>query len=408
MYQFPENITDRRLAEEVLSGRRCVALYGRYPFGDSYVDELLDAGVHVTALFDSSYSHTCPPSSLRGIPVRPPEKLDEYQGILVICGNGHYFELEAYAKKCGISEILPYYFLYSGRTFIMEAYRRIYQIGNVARTHFIHREYPETVFINSLELAITHRCTLNCEKCANMISYFEHPADADLESMKDAVCKILEANVYISELRILGGEPLLNRELVQYLDLITQFDNVGLISIMTNGTILPPPELIRCLRDQRVYVTISNYGSLSKNLSNITDMFDAEHILYRVYEMDGWRDCNTIEYEEMDSAALERKYCNCSVNNCYTLHNGRLYRCPYNAGVSILQAVPEEVLDYLRIDTLEPEQVEEAMQSFMQVRSSQICKFCKGRPKAVVDIEAAKQARRKHPYRKYNYDNKER
>lgn len=407
MYQFPENITDRRLAEEVLSGRRCVALYGRYPFGESYVDELIDAGVRITALFDSSYFDAHPPRSLHGIPVSAPEKLEEYRGILVICGNGYYFELEEAAKRRGVTLFLPYYFLYSGRTFTMAEYQRVYQIGNVARTHFIRREYPETVFINSLELAITHRCTLNCEKCANMISYFEHPADADFESMKDAVCKILEADIYISELRILGGEPLLNQELVKYLDLISQFDNVGLISIMTNGTILPSPELIRRLRDRRVYVTISNYGALSKNLSAITDMFDAEHILYRVYEMDGWRDCNSIEYVEMDLAALERKYRNCSVNNCYTLHNGRLYRCPYNAGVSILQAVPEEMLDFLRIDSLESEQVGEAMQAFMQVTSSQICKFCKGRPKGVVDIEAAKQARGKHPYKKYGY-NKER
>lgn len=407
MYQFPENITDRRLAEDVLSGCRSVALYGRYPFGESYVDELLNAGVRITALFDTSYSHACPPGSLCGIPVSAPEKLEEYRGILVICGNGHYFELEAYAKTCGISEFLPYYFLYSGCAFTMEAYRRIYQIGNVARTHFIHREYPETVFINSLELAITHRCTLNCEKCANMISYFEHPADTDFESMKNAVCKLLGADTYISELRILGGEPLLNRDLARYLDLVLQFENVGLISIMTNGTILPSQELIQRLRDQRVYVTVSNYGVLSKNLSAMTEMFEAEHILYRVYDMDGWRDCNTIEYVETDPAELERKYRNCSVNNCYTLHNGRLYRCPYNAGVSILQAVPEEVLDFLRVDTLKPEQVEEALQAFMRVKSSQICKFCKGRPKAVVDIEAAKQARGKHPYRKYIY-NKER
>lgn len=404
MYQFPENITDHRLVENVLSGRQSVALFGRYPFGESYVEELLDAGVRITALFDASFSHTHPPKSLCGIQVSAPEKLNGYQGILVICGNGHYFMLEEYAKRCGVSTFLPYYFLYSNRSFTAEAYRRIYQIGNVARTHLIHREYPKTVFINSLELAITHRCTLNCEKCANMISYFEHPADADFDRMKNAVCKLLEADVYVSELRILGGEPLLNGDLARYLDLVLQFDNVGLISIMTNGTIVPSQELIQRLQEQRVYVTISNYGALSKNLSAITNKFDAEHILYRVYEMDGWRDCNTIEYIETSPAELEMKYRNCSVNNCYTLHNDRLYRCPYNAGVSILHAVPESVLDFLPINTLEPEHVEEALRAFMQVRSSQICKFCKGRPKAVVDIEAAKQARGKHPYRKYTYD----
>ena len=402
MYTFPMNITNEKLADEVINKGSKVALYGRYPFGDGYIEQLLDAGVRVSALFDSSYSEQDSQKILQGIKVSSPEKLKEYKGILIICGNGHYWELEEYARECGVTSILPYYFLYSHRGYSIEEYKNIYQIVNVANTHYIKKNYPEKVFINSLELAITHRCTLNCEKCANMISYFESPKDADYESMKDSIYKILNANVYVSELRILGGEPFLNQELVKYLQLLQQFDNIGLISIMSNGTLYPSKELTDCLRQKNVYVTLSDYGYLSKNLQKIKELFEKEGILYRIYEMSGWKDCNTIEYIEMDTEELERKFGNCSVNNCYTLHNGFLYRCPYNAGVSILQAIPGNLRDALSISQLDSGMVEDALESFMKVKSSQICKFCKGRPKAVVDIEAARQIKYKHQYKKYD------
>ena len=109
-----------------------------------------------------------------------------------------------------------------------------------------------------------------------------------------------------------------------------------------------------------------------------------------------------VEYTEMDNEELERKFGNCSVNNCYTLHNGFLYRCPYNAGVSILQAIPGNLRDALSISQLDSGMVEDALESFMKMKSSQICKFCKGRPKAVVDIEAARQIKYKHHYKKYD------
>ena len=402
-YSFPTNITDKSLAREVLMGKKSVAIYGMYPFGEGYVEDLIRRKVNVEALFDASQGLSTSDRTVCGIKVKPEEDLRNYNGVLIIAGNGSFQRLSKKAREYGIKHMLPYYFIYDGCSFGYIEYRDKYQIVNVAKTHLMQIEYPEKVFINSLELAITHRCALNCDKCANLISYFEFPRDAHFDKMSSSVKKILDANVYINELRILGGEPFLNKDLVHYLRLLQPYANIGLISIMTNATVLPTEEEIKCLKDPRVYVTMSNYGPKSTKLDALKKRFEQEGILYRIYNVSEWQDCNTIEYESLSSEELKARMNNCSANNCYTLYDSKLYRCPYNAGVTILHAIPEEIADYLDIEKIDAADICCTLTEFMRKDFSKICAYCRSRPRSGKTIEVAKQLKGKHPYKKYEY-----
>lgn len=403
MYRFPKNITDVQLADRVIKGGETVALFGRAPFGEGYIDELQRLGICVKALFDSSYDEKKTGSVLCGLEILLAKELYDFKGIVVICGNGYLQNLINYARSCGVRDILPYYFIYNECEFDLAEYRNIYQIANVAKTHFIQQSDPERIMINSLEVAITHRCTLNCEKCANLISYFEKPKDADFHKTIWALRKILDAHVYINELRILGGEPFLNRQMVHYLKMLLEYENIGLISIMSNATIIPDDTLTEVLSNPRVYITLSSYGTLSTRLMELQALFEENNILYRIHDLAGWRDCNCIIQEELTTDELKKRFQNCSVNHCYTLYEQDLFRCPYNAGVTLLQAVPEEVTDHLNIYNLSPEDVEKELSAFMRAEYSLICGYCRGRPKSVVDVAPAKQMRGKHQYKKYQY-----
>lgn len=402
-YSFPANITDKVLAKEVLKGEKNVAIYGMYPFGEGYVEELIRRKINVVALFDVSQGNLSSDRAICGIKVNSEADLHNYNGVLIIAGNGSFQRLSKKAREYGIKHILPYYFIYDGCYFDFNGYQDKYQIANVAKTHLVQTTHPEKVFIHSLELAITHRCTLNCDKCANLISYFECPRDAHFDQMSSSVRKILDADVYINELRILGGEPFLNKELADYLRLLQSYTNIGLISIMTNATILPTEEEIKCLKDPRVYVTMSNYGPKSTKLDALKKRFDQEGILYRIYNVTEWQDCNTIEYKSLSAEELKIKMNNCSVNNCYTLYDSKLYRCPYNAGVTILQAIPEEIADYLDIEKINDSDICCALTNFMEKDFSEICAYCKSRPRFGERIEVARQLKGKHLYKKYEF-----
>lgn len=402
-YRFPTNITDRKTAELVLQGIRKAALFGRYPFGEGYLEQLLSMGIQIDACFDSSADDEDKVKELLGIRVYDKKMLSGYKGVVILCGNGHYHELESYARKKGVIEMLPYYFVFDGKEYTESEYQNIYQVANVAKTHYVSKMQPDVEIINSLEIAITHRCTLNCEKCANLMSYFAKPTDADFEKMKASIGKILDSQVYVSELRVLGGEPFLAQHFDQYIELLLSYDNIGLISIMTNGTILPTEQTLSLCRNPRVHITVSDYNDLSRKKDELLRELVKHHILHRVYEIDGWRDCNKIEYKEMDDVLLEKKYLACSVNNCWTLYNDYLFLCPYNAGVTVLHAVPEEMTDAIIIRDIPQSEIISVVKQFKNTRKSNICKYCNGRPKSVVDIEVAKQIKHKHSFHQYEY-----
>ena len=253
-------------------------------------------GIQIDACFDSSADDEDKVKELLGIRVYDKKMLSGYKGVLILCGNGHYHELESYARKKGVIEMLPYYFVFDGKEYTESEYQDIYQIANVAKTHYVSKMQPDVEIINSLEIAITHRCTLNCEKCANLMSYFAKPTDANFEKMKDSIGKILDSQVYVSELRVLGGEPFLAQHFDQHIELLLSYDNIGLISIMTNGTILPTEQTLSLRRNSHVHITVSDYNDLSRKKNELLRELVKHHILHRVYEIDGWRDCNKFEY----------------------------------------------------------------------------------------------------------------
>ena len=403
-YPFPDNITDKGIASEVLQNGAAVAVYGMYPFGVGYIEELLKRGINVVALFDASAGRIDPDCEVCGIIVSPEEALKDFDGILIIAGNGSYRRLYDKATEYGVKHLLPYYFIYDGCYFDFAEYRNIYQIANVAKSHKIQFSNPNTLSINSLELAITHRCTLNCEKCANMMSYFSHPEDADFEEACASLKKILDSDVYITELRILGGEPFLNKELSKYLRFLQSYENIGLISIMTNATLIPTQEDLQCLKDKRVYVTMSNYHHLSPKLNELERLFEEESILYRVYNVTEWQDCNTIEWEPLSQEELANRLKNCCSNNCYTLYNTTLYRCPFNAGVTLLHAVPQKDTDFLSIQATPDERIVDELTKFIETKVSPICAYCRSRPREVGTIEVAKQMKGKHSFETYVYE----
>jgi len=403
---FPD-IGQEKLIDDVLSGKRHVVLLGRLPIGRDYMEDLIQSGVAVDriynyASFDEDYEDT-----FYGIPCLHPSKMQGSEDVVVICGNSHYQKLMEYAKRSGAADTLPYYFLYSGQSWDYQGYKRILQVANTAKGKLYAWEHADSYDLGAVELTITHRCTLRCEKCANLMSYFTDPRDADFDTMCRTMDKILSAGFYIEEVRVLGGEPFLNKDLAKYIRFLLDYENVGLVSILSNATLMPDEATLSALENERVIVTMSNYGKISRQLDRMVDTFEQRKIFYRVYNQEGWIDCNSICYHEHTPEQLTQKYKTCSVHNCNAIFNGKLYHCPYAAAAANLQAIPQRDTDYLDIMGTQPELLKKAMIQFLEAEFSPVCAYCVGRPNEDLNIPVANQISKPLPYHKYTYNHDE-
>ena len=153
----------------------------------------------------------------------------------------------------------------------------------------------------------------------------------------------------INEFRVLGGEPFVNKKINEVIDKLVSYDNVERIVIYTNGTITPKGENLSCLKHEKVMLDIKNYGSLSRNYERLIKTLEENNILYAA-KIPTWTDSGRIlPYQKRSDDDLKHMFANCCVNDILTLLNGKLYRCPFSANATNLNAIPYDEDDVINL-----------------------------------------------------------
>lgn len=117
------------------------------------------------------------------------------------------------------------------------------------------------VFLNSISMIVTERCTLRCEDCSIMAPYFTKWNSYETEGLLKEIDRLFEFSDMIGNYTLTGGEPLLNKDLSMVIEYIgTHYRNqIGSFQIITNGMILPDKTLLERMLRYDVAVEISDY-----------------------------------------------------------------------------------------------------------------------------------------------------
>ena len=122
------------------------------------------------------------------------------------------------------------------------------------------------------------------------------------------------------------------------------------------------------------------------------------NIAYHRDDAKGWTDCSSIEKHSRTEKEQEQIFTECCAKGLITISNGKLYRCPFSANASQLQAVPFEPSDFVDLEnlhSLDRSQAKSLMRSFlMEKKSLKVCDFCSGRPLYAREIRAGVQTRK--------------
>ena len=260
----------------------------------------------------------------------------------------------------------------------------------------------DTKFIRSMDVVISERCSLKCVDCSNLMQFYESPQDISYEEILKDFDALLERVNHIYEIRLIGGEPFMNKEIYTIINYFLANEKISKIVVYTNATIPLKADEMKGFNNSKLVFFITDYGSLSKNTEKVKNILDEMSVAYRAVPPENWTDSAKIgkhSRNEIDNQAIFDKCCG---KNLYTLMYGKLYRCPFTANAERLKAIPNEKDNSVLVTADSSE-----ISSFLYGQKyTPACDHCNGRSYDAPEIIAAIQTKdvmdtKTVPYKKY-------
>ena len=203
-----------------------------------------------------------------------------------------------------------------------------YLLSKILGAKYWERKYPYwrikcgKVDIPYFELVLTTRCTLRCESCNNLMQYFnsKNAYTCSLQGISAALDAIFSVVDSIGSVRIIGGEPLLFKDIAKVAQKLENEPKVKSFNIVTNGTIRLKDELLDALEhSKKSMVCISDY-SKSPNLTTklyqkeIIKSLESRQIAYHFVfnnEGDSWIEPGKIYKRNRSKTDIIRNFKSC-------------------------------------------------------------------------------------------------
>ncbi len=266
---------------------------------------------------------------------------------------------------------------------------------------------PNKLFLRSIDVIITERCSLRCKGCSNLVQYYQNPKNCDTNMLLksiDLFCKVVDE---VMDFRVIGGEPFMNREWHIIVKRLTDEPKGKRVVIYTNGTIIPEEKYIPVLKNKKVLVIISDYGPVSRNLVRLKQILQKNKISHHVLKMNDWLACSSISPHNRSVKQQKKIFELCCAKNMATLSDGKIHRCPYAANATRLSAVPDYKNDYVGLfkEPLDKANIlrtkNKLINYLLNIEYLKTCDYCSGRPLAGINIKPAEQIKKPLEYHKY-------
>jgi len=262
-------------------------------------------------------------------------------------------------------------------------------------------EYTSTGTLNlkSIDIQITERCSLKCKDCSNLMQYYDNPINGELDLMFKSIKRFMACVDNVYEFRVLGGDPFMNKDLHKIINNLASYKQVKKIAIYTNARFVPKGENLECLKNKKVVLDISNYGLLDnakKKVDELIEVLKENNIGYSSALVTQWQDCGRIlPFQKRTKEELSRVFNNCCNSDLLSLLHGKLYRCPFSANATNLNAIPKDNTDIVDLsnDSISLDDLKLQIKKLTYDKKSlTACNFCNGRDYKTPAIDAALQA----------------
>ncbi len=391
--------------EEFLTQRqgRKIILVGSGALLSEAYDELHCSDESITVCSNGGLDSIMCDKKMKTIPFEALREINESEELLVITLQiGEFILLKEKIESMLIGKNVDAYLYYSFRKEksllcrSIERQKKILKrrekLGETEARKKAEAVIPKDKFIiPKLNILVTEKCSLRCKDCRALIPYVVNPQDEPLEKVVHEVKQILEAVDGVVDVEPIGGEPFLYPYLVDLLKFLCSQEKIMNVCITTNGTIVPNQECLNALKNEKVFVYISDYGYIDK-MAKVVATFEREKISFVTETDQQWLDVGGFECRNRTLDELKLEYLNCFGEFVLKyVWDNRIWLCPRAPRLSTLN-VFESPHDYIELSKFSSSsELRDAIEhSFFEVYA-EACNYCNQGDYDIKTIPAGRQ-----------------
>ncbi len=183
--------------------------------------------------------------------------------------------------------------------------------------------------LKTLETNIVDYCNLNCRGCSHFSNLFEYGEKVPFNIFRRDLNQIAE-HLHIYRFNMLGGEPLLDSEINQYIEYARKILPDTNIQLITNGILIPkqPKSFFDCCKENNVRIVISEYQPTLELKNQIVEILHKNEVRYFLRDNRGefGKNIDLTGTTDKDWAVKH-----CRESRCQFFRNGKIYKCPFEA-----------------------------------------------------------------------------
>ncbi|MCR5765792.1 MAG: radical SAM protein [Treponema sp.] len=184
--------------------------------------------------------------------------------------------------------------------------------------------------IHHLEANLADGCNLNCRGCLHFSNLYRKDEIPDSKELLDSIAEIAK-HCEIFQFRVLGGEPLLNPDLEEFLIKLRKILPNTDLAVISNGILIPkmPESLFKTMRENYIGFNLTLYSPTLKMKDRIYEVFDKSGVAY------GSHEAKTDKFEkfllEKPGNVDARTHDVCVPRGILVVKEECIYRCPVEA-----------------------------------------------------------------------------
>lgn len=197
--------------------------------------------------------------------------------------------------------------------------------NNKDKLHSLITPMLSDSYLPYLEYHVLDHCNLNCKYCTHYSPLVDEPVFTDYNRLTNDLGKLKEKIDDIGVIRLLGGEPLLNPELPDYIEYTRRLYPHSIITVVSNGLIIDKisKELIRTMQKNVAFFHISYYPPIESKIDDIKKFLVDNNIGFTVSpKIDSFNKMQLLE-----PSNNEDFFYDCVMGTCTCLHEGKISPC---------------------------------------------------------------------------------
>lgn len=177
-----------------------------------------------------------------------------------------------------------------------------------------------------IETHVMDGCNLKCKGCTHFSNLFPTDAAVPLEQFERDIKRLKEI-CDVKKLRLLGGEPLLHRELLKFMKIARGAFPYSDVRVVTNGLLIDrqDEELLSYMREHEIFFDISWYPPMLQRKEEILSFLDNRRIKYHAFETEIYEFSRCLTLSDIHDPEISQL--KCGSRYCTILRDGKLYKC---------------------------------------------------------------------------------